>query len=70
LAYPRLPKYFHSSRRFRIFFIKEDVNKLRVSISKKNFKLAVDRNKIKRQIKDQQKAQITPPAMCALPVFC
>ena len=52
MAYPKLPKHFHSSKRFRIFFIKEDVNKLRVSISKKNFRLAVDRNKIKRQIKE------------------
>ena len=52
MAYSKLPKHFHSSSRFRIFFLKEDPDKLRVSISKKNFKLAVDRNKIKRQIKE------------------
>ena len=52
MAYSKLPKHFHSSSRFRIFFLKEDTDKLRVSISKKNFKLAVDRNKIKRQIKE------------------
>ena len=52
MAYSKLPKHLHSSTRFRIFFLKEDTDKLRVSISKKNFKLAVDRNKIKRQIKE------------------
>lgn len=41
-----------TGRRLRIFFVEGDPDNLRVSISKKNFKLAVDRNKIKRQIKE------------------
>lgn len=52
MAYSKLPRHFHSSSRFRLFFIKEDPENLRISISKKKFKLAVDRNKIKRQIKE------------------
>ena len=52
MAYSKLPRHFYSSKRFRIFFLKDDADRLRVSISKKNFKLAVDRNKIKRQIKE------------------
>ncbi|MDA8999463.1 ribonuclease P protein component [Gammaproteobacteria bacterium] len=52
MAFSRLPRHFYSSKRFRIFFIKDDADNLRVSISKKNFKLAVDRNRIKRQIKE------------------
>jgi ribonuclease P protein component len=52
LAYSKLPKHFHSSSRLRIFFVEGDPDNLRVSISKRNFKLAVDRNKIKRQIKE------------------
>jgi len=52
LAYSKLPKHFHSSKRLRIFFVEGDADNLRVSISKRNFKLAVDRNKIKRQIKE------------------
>jgi ribonuclease P protein component len=65
LAYSKLPKHFHSSSRFRIFFLKEDADKLRVSISKKNFKLAVDRNKIKRQIKETfRKNNLYTPAGC------
>ena len=52
MAYSKLPIHFHSSRRLRIFFVEGDPDNLRVSISKKNFKLAVDRNKIKRQIKE------------------
>lgn len=52
MAYSKLPRHFHSSSRLRIFFLKGDSENLRVSIPKKNFKLAVDRNKIKRQIKE------------------
>jgi|TARA_B110000967_G_scaffold132708_1_gene135501 ribonuclease P protein component len=48
----RLPKHFHSSKNCRIFFLEDDKESLRISISKKNFKLAVSRNKIKRRIKE------------------
>jgi ribonuclease P protein component len=48
----RLPKQFYSSKNFRIFFLKNDKESLRISISKKNFKLAVSRNLIKRRIKE------------------
>ena len=48
----KLPKQFYSSRNFRIFFINNDKESQRISISKKNFKLAVSRNLIKRRIKE------------------
>ena len=52
MALSRLPKQFYSSKNFRIFFLKNDKESLRISISKKNFKLAVSRNLIKRRIKE------------------
>ena len=47
-----LPKHFHTSKNLRIFFINDGAPKLRIVVSKKNFKLAVTRNKIKRQVKE------------------
>jgi ribonuclease P protein component len=52
LPYTPLPRHSYSSRNLRIFFIESGPVGLRISISKKNFKLAVDRNKIKRRIKE------------------
>ena len=43
---------FYSSKNFRLFFKPLDKNVLLVSISKKNFRLAVERNKIKRRIRE------------------
>ena len=48
----KLPRHSYSSKNLRLFYIIGDSDKLRVSLSKKNFKLAVDRNKIKRRIKE------------------
>lgn len=47
-----LPKHFHTSKNLRIFFIDGGAPGLRIVVSKKIFKLAVTRNKIKRQIKE------------------
>ena len=52
MSQPRLPKHFHTSKNIRLFYLPLEPLALRISVSKKNFKLAVDRNKIKRQIKD------------------
>ena len=52
MSQPRLPKHFHTSKNIRLFYLPLEPLTLRISVSKKNFKLAVDRNKIKRQIKD------------------
>ena len=52
MSQPRLPKHFHTSKNIRLFYLPFEPLALRISVSKKNFKLAVDRNKIKRQIKD------------------
>ena len=52
MSQPRLPKHFHTSKNLRLFYLPSEPPGLRISIAKKNFKLAVDRNKIKRQIKD------------------
>ena len=49
---PKLPKHFHTSKNIRLFYLPSEPSALRISIAKKNFKLAVDRNKIKRQIKE------------------
>ena len=49
---PRLPRHFHTSKNLRLFYLPFESVALRISVSKKNFKLAVSRNKIKRQIKD------------------
>ena len=49
---PNLPKHFHTSKNIRLFYLPSEPPALRISIAKKNFKLAVDRNKIKRQIKE------------------
>jgi ribonuclease P protein component len=47
-----LSKHFHSSKNLRIFFVEDDKKDLRIVLSKKNFKLAVTRNKIKRRVKE------------------
>ena len=45
-------KRLYSSKYFRVFYKPSIKNGLEISISKKYFKLAVERNKIKRQIKE------------------
>jgi len=45
-------KRLYSSKYFRVFFKPSVKNGLEISISKKYFRLAVERNKIKRQIKE------------------
>ena len=45
-------KRLYSSKYFRVFYKPSNKNGLEISISKKYFKLAVDRNKIKRQVKE------------------
>ena len=45
-------KRIYSSKYFRVFYKPSNKNGLEISISKKYFKLAVERNKIKRQIKE------------------
>ena len=52
MSQPRLPKHFHTSKNIRLFYLPLEPLALRISVSKKNFKLAVDRNKIKRRIKE------------------
>ena len=47
-----LPKHFYSSKNLRIFFIEDGRTDLRIVVSKKNFRLAVTRNKIKRRVKE------------------
>ena len=42
----------HTCKYFRLFFKESKNTGLEISISKKNFKYAVDRNKIKRRIKE------------------
>jgi ribonuclease P protein component len=42
----------HTCKYFRLFFKESKKIGLEISISKKNFKYAVDRNKIKRRIKE------------------
>ena len=49
---PKLPKHFHTSKNIRLFYLPLEPSALRISIAKKNFKLAVGRNKIKRRIKE------------------
>ena len=43
---------FYSSKNFRLFYRQSDSLGLEISISKKFFKLAVERNKIKRRIRE------------------
>ncbi len=43
---------FYSSKNFRLFYRQSDSVGLEISISKKFFKLAVERNKIKRRIRE------------------
>ena len=43
---------FYSSKNFRLFFKPLEKNVLLISISKKNFRQAVERNKIKRRIRE------------------
>ena len=43
---------FYSSKNFRLFFKPTNRNILQISISKKNFNKAVERNKIKRRIRE------------------
>ena len=47
-----LPKHFYSSKNLRIFFIEDGRTDLRIVVSKKSFRLAVTRNKIKRRVKE------------------
>lgn len=42
----------YSSKNFRLFFVPTNKNLLRISISKKNFNKAVERNKIKRRVRE------------------
>ena len=49
---PSLSKHFHSSKNLRIFFVEDGKTDLRIVVSKKNFKFAVSRNKIKRRVKE------------------
>ena len=49
---PKSLKRLYSSKYFRVFYKPSNKNGLEISISKKYFKLAVERNKIKRQIKE------------------
>jgi len=51
LALQRLPKPIFVSKNIKIFQVVAVQPELRIATSKKNFKLAVTRNKIKRQIK-------------------
>ena len=46
----------YSCKYFRIFHKTSNKNQIQISISKKFFKLAVERNKIKRQIKEIYRA--------------
>ncbi len=43
---------FYSSKNFRLFYKRSESSGLEVSISKKFFKFAVERNKIKRRIRE------------------
>ncbi len=43
---------FYSSKNFRLFYKRSKPAGLEISISRKFFKLAVERNKIKRRIKE------------------
>ena len=43
---------FYSSKNFRLFFKPMDKSGLLISISKKNFSRAVDRNRLKRRIRE------------------
>ena len=43
---------FYSSKNFRLFYRQSDSGGLEISVSKKFFKLAVERNKIKRRIRE------------------
>ena len=43
---------FYSSKNFRLFYKRSESSGLEISISKKFFKLAVERNKIKRRIRE------------------
>ena len=52
MSQQRLPKYFYSSKSLRLFYITSEPSGLRVSVPKKFFRLAVNRNKVKRQIKE------------------
>ncbi len=49
---PKSLKRLYSSKYFRVFYKPSNKNGLEISISKKYFKLAVERNKIKRQVKE------------------
>ncbi len=43
---------FYSSKNFRLFYRQSNSGGLEISVSKKFFKLAVERNKIKRRIRE------------------
>ena len=51
MALQRLPKPIFVSKNIKIFQVATGKPELRIATPKKNFKLAVTRNKIKRQIK-------------------
>ena len=52
MSQQKLPKYFYSSKNLRLFYVASESSGLRVSVPKKFFRLAVDRNRFKRQIKE------------------
>ena len=43
---------FYSSKNFRLFYRRSDSCGLEISVSRRFFKLAVERNKIKRRVKE------------------
>ena len=48
----RLPRHFYSSENLRLFYLKDAKSQLQISTPKKLFKTAVNRNKVKRTIKE------------------
>ena len=52
MSQQKLPKYFYSSKNLRLFYVASEPSGLRISVPKKIFRLAVDRNRFKRQIKE------------------
>ena len=48
----RLPRHFYSSENLRLFYLKDAKSQLQISTPKNLFKTAVNRNKVKRTIKE------------------
>ena len=48
----RLPRHFYSSENLRLFYLKDAKSQLQISTPKKLFRTAVNRNKVKRIIKE------------------